>query len=427
MPILRAISNLWRDDRGNALFIAAASMPLLIGAAGMAVDTVHISLSKRQLQRAADSAAIAGASGIAQNRTPGPSVTRDLQINNDIPLLAGSPQVGAPTSGPFANNNQAVRVRLSASRSLSFFGVFGHPSQSIIVEATAAVIRDGQFCMQATEDGNVPGITFGGNTTVNVGCGIATNSRSATAIVADGSASVTASPLIAVGGVPASGAYASGTTLMPNSARQVDPFAHLPLPAPTDCQNQLSVNPNQTRNIGPAIPGGSICFKGMDVKGTLNLAPGTYFIDGSTRNGLSFGAQSVINGTGVTFVLTSTTAATDPSSVATTVHGDINGKATVNLVAPSSGPYAGVLFYEDPRAPLGRITNFSGSSTSVIEGAFYFPRGYLNYSGTTGMTTRCMQLVARRLNFTGNSRIENQCNTPGGAQAIRGTYVRLVG
>ena len=50
----------WGDKRGNSLAIAAASFPLIIGAAGLATDTIQWTLWKRQLQRAADSAAIAG-------------------------------------------------------------------------------------------------------------------------------------------------------------------------------------------------------------------------------------------------------------------------------------------------------------------------------------------------------------------------------
>ena len=51
---------LWKSKRGNTLAIAAACFPLFIGAAGLATDTIQWTLWKRQLQRAADSAAISG-------------------------------------------------------------------------------------------------------------------------------------------------------------------------------------------------------------------------------------------------------------------------------------------------------------------------------------------------------------------------------
>ena len=54
------IRKLIEDRRGNALVIAGACLPLIVGAAGLATDTIQWTLWKRQLQRAADSAAIAG-------------------------------------------------------------------------------------------------------------------------------------------------------------------------------------------------------------------------------------------------------------------------------------------------------------------------------------------------------------------------------
>ena len=58
--MLHAFKRLWNDKRGNALILMGAALPLLVGAAGLATDTIEWTLWKRQLQRAADSGAIAG-------------------------------------------------------------------------------------------------------------------------------------------------------------------------------------------------------------------------------------------------------------------------------------------------------------------------------------------------------------------------------
>ena len=55
--MIKAFKKLWNDKRGNALIIAGAALPLLVGSAGLATDTIQWALWKRQLQRAADSAA----------------------------------------------------------------------------------------------------------------------------------------------------------------------------------------------------------------------------------------------------------------------------------------------------------------------------------------------------------------------------------
>ena len=87
------LRKIWEDKKGNSLVIAAATLPLLLGSAGLATDTIQWALWKRQLQRAADSAAIAGtyayiAAG-AQSGVPG-AVSHDLTLNNHTPMaLAG--------------------------------------------------------------------------------------------------------------------------------------------------------------------------------------------------------------------------------------------------------------------------------------------------------------------------------------------------
>ena len=62
--MFRACRGLRRDSRGNVIAIAGASLPLIIGAAGLATDTIQWAVWKRQLQRAADSAALAGVHAI---------------------------------------------------------------------------------------------------------------------------------------------------------------------------------------------------------------------------------------------------------------------------------------------------------------------------------------------------------------------------
>src|SRR4051812_13614594 len=99
--MIGSMKRLWKDRRGNALAIAAAAFPLLVGAAGLAADTIQWTLWKRELQRAADSAALAGvydrvATGVKTGTTA--VVNHDLTINHHtgIGLVAGYPEVTFP-------------------------------------------------------------------------------------------------------------------------------------------------------------------------------------------------------------------------------------------------------------------------------------------------------------------------------------------
>ena len=422
---LSFLRKLWRNESGNALIVCAATLPLVIGAAAIGVDTIQVSVAKRQLQRTADSAALAGAYALVQSEPVETSVNHDLALNDDIALSAAPVIENAPTAGVEAGNPLAVRVVLAAERSVPFFSFFMGSTMDVNVEATAAIVYQGQYCMVALEDTNVTAITFAGSTTVNLGCGVVSNSTAANAVSADGSSTVVASPVAAVGGVPSSSSYASGTMLLPYSPPQADPYADLPNPTvPSGCSNQTyRILPNSTPPALTPVAGTTnvYCYSGFDIKGPWTIPDDAIIIvDGGT---LEFGAQADVTGNGVTFILTSSTAATDPSSIATI---SMHGNAVLDITAPTSGTYEGVLMYQDRRAAYGD-SHINGNSASRFEGGFYFPARRLTFNGNTGMQTTCVQLVARRLNFSGNSNIQNSCPTGGGAEAFDANFVRLVG
>ncbi|WP_327753373.1 pilus assembly protein TadG-related protein [Sphingobium sp. SJ10-10] len=415
----RSIGRLLRDRTGNVLMMAAASMPILIGAAGLATDTVQWTLWKRQVQRQADSAALAGAYAVAQGFNASDSATSDISRLSLITLSQTPTIENAPTAGSYAGNSKAVRVVLQTSAELPFSKILGVRAPVIYGEATAAVVGSGDYCVVTLEKSSAVGITLQGNATVNLGCGMATNSRASNAVTAGGSSTVTATPVAAVGGLSSSSNYVSPTTLLPYSIPVQDPYASLPTPTASDlsgCNGNANVQPNNSKSITPG------CFKNFDIKGTLNMAPGTYFIDSTT---FDIGSQAVVNGTDVTIILTSGNATNNPGSISTV---NINGGATLNLTAPTdtTNPYHGVLFYQDRRALDSGSNKINGNASSVLQGAFYFPGQAMEFSGTSGMTTTCVKMVSKRVTFIGNSNIVNQCDNKG-VDKIVATLVRLVG
>ena len=415
---LRTIVELFRDTSGNALILSAFALSVLIGAAGLATDTIQWTLWKRQIQREADSAAQAGALSNAQGGNATTSATAEINRYNLI-TLSGTPviEVG-PTSGPYTGDTRAVRVALQTSRQLPFSSFFITATPVINAEATAAAVSFGDYCVISLESTSATGITMGGNSTVTMGCGMASNSQGSTAVNAGGSSSITASPIAAVGGIPNTTNFAAGTTIIPYTIAQPDPYASLPTPTPSSCSGQLNVNPNNTGNVSNS--GGVRCYRGMDLKGTVNFAPGIYYIDGSSGGSLNIGSQAVVNAPGVVFILTTTS--TDYSTVATV---NMNGGATMNVTAPTTGTYAGIMIYQDRRAALGPNNYISGNSSSLFEGAVYMPSQAVQFTGNSGMNTQCLQLVARQVTFTGSNTISNVCPASG-SHSISGIQIRLV-
>lgn len=399
------------NRRGNLAMLTALMLPVLLGTTGLITDTVESVMFKREMQRQADSGAMAGAFALAQQKSVSTSVNLDLTRNANRTLTIAPVIQQPPASGSYAGSVKAVRVVLATDVDLPFTHMITRASRRISAEATAALISQGEYCVLALESTAVTGITMTGNASVTLGCGMATNSPANDAVTASGSSAIIATPIAAVGGLQPSSNYLSPTTLQPYSIPVADPYANLPDPAISNGSGKVNVQPSKIQSFSPGT------YKGMDIQGTATFAPGIYYIDGGQ---FSVGAQGVVIGTGVTIVLTSATAAGNPSSIATV---DMNGGATLSITAPTSGTYKGVLFYQDRRALDGN-NKVNGNATSKLEGALYFPKQGIEFSGNSSADVKCLQVVGRRVTFTGNSNILNVC--PAGSGSFKGTRVKLV-
>ncbi|HEY0148317.1 MAG TPA: pilus assembly protein TadG-related protein [Allosphingosinicella sp.] len=418
MKAMQRLKAFMKSERGNVLAMGAAAMPMLLASAGFAVDTIQLAMMKRQMQRAADSAAIAGAYAVTQ----APTTTSEQSFassagtidiaKNKTPTLIGVPSIVA---GPSLGYAKTVKVDLAAKPRLPFMAIFTRAPTNVTATATAALVSSGRFCLLSLyNDDDRPGIAVTGNATVNLGCGMATNARGTNAVSAGGSSTVTASPIMAPGGLQASTSYTTGTKLQPYSAEQTDPFAHIGLPS-FDVSNcpALEIKKNDPVRT---VSGG--CYSSMDIKGAVTFT-GEVVVYGGNIN---FGAGAEVTGTGVTFFLTG------PGGAAGSVDAgifDTDGHPQLNLTAPSSGTYKDILFYRDRRAAQADM-KLNGNAQSTLSGAFYFPTADVTVNGNAGFKAECFQMVVRRAIFSGNERLNNSCTRAGGPPSFQLQYVRLV-
>ncbi len=359
------------------------------------------------------------------------AVNRDLTYNSHI-AYTPTKTIGAPTSGAYVADAFAVQVQLAVQQRLSFSGMFMNFTPTVSATAVATIVPSGHYCVISLENTSATGITATGNADVDMGCGMITNSTSLTAAVATGSSDVNASPIAAVGGIPASTHWATGTILQPFTMAQADPYAGVPAPTfPTaSCPNyRVNANASDTFDASDArttgLPSNTYCIGSATLSGNVVFPDNsTIILDGGS---LSVGAQANVSCNGCTFVLSSRTAGTDPSSIG---NADINGGATLNLTASKTGTYAGLIVYQDRRAVNGTDANHSskinGNSSSFFQGAFYFPNQQVTFNGTAGMSTACMKLVARQVLYSGNMHISNSCPSDSGVLDFTGKKVRLV-
>ncbi|OYW15485.1 MAG: hypothetical protein B7Y82_03975 [Sphingomonadales bacterium 32-65-25] len=410
------VRRLQASRQGNIATLTALMMPVLIGSAGLASDSIQWTLTKRMMQRAADSGAIAGAFQLSQSSTLSvvrAAATGDINRNDGFRMTV-TPVINSPaTSGSFRDAASAVEVILATDMNLPFTGLIMRGPIRISARAVAEVVGNGDYCVLALENTDTPGIPIGGSATVNLGCGMMSNAPSNTSIIANGASSVTASPVAAVGLVPP-GNYTTGTVRESYALPLRDPYRNLPDPINiSSSNNDARVQPNRSSTFSAGT------YRNIDVSGTATFNPGVYYVTGS----VNFGSQANVTATGVVFILTATNAASNTSNIATV---SMQGGARLNMTAPSTGTYAGILFYQDRRASNMATNIINGNSSSLLQGALYFPRQELQMNGTNGMNTRCIQIVARRIDWRGNAAIQNVCPANSGASSFKGTQIKLV-
>jgi Putative Flp pilus-assembly TadE/G-like len=440
---MMSFRKLWQNKRGNTLAIAAACLPLFVGAAGLATDTIQWTLWKRQLQRAADSAAIAGvydrSAHSGATTYTGTTVAHDLTLNlhTYYSLKSGFPTVSYPADSGVMTNQVSVTVAIQ--QPLSFSSLFMNTAPTITATSTAASIpAGGDACIEALDKNAGNAIYFSGNAAVYMpDCDAFSNSANTNSAAAKGSSDVTANTIGGVGGIANSNNF-HVTAYRPYSPPLADPFANVtPDPAQMNCATKTVVQggKNVTSYIAldentdfSSLATGVNCFtslsvgssKSLDLTGKLS---GPIYINGGDAH-----IQGDFTCTGCTIILTNKDAASPIGNF------DTNASANVNITAPTSGPFQGIAIYQDRRATdCNNCNKVNGNSASLITGAIYFPSQELQYNGTGTTAATCTMFVAKRITFTGNSGTSNKfkrladCAAEGLPSNATIRMVRLVG
>ena len=154
----------------------------------------------------------------------------------------------------------------------------------------------------------------------------------------------------------------------------------------------------------------------MDIKGVATLAAGVYIVAGGD---FSVNSGAKLTGNGVTIILTNTNGGAFAQA-------NLNGNATIQLTAATSGPWAGVLFYQDRNAPVSTAVNqINGDASSKFKGVMYFPSQSVQMSGNATIVDSCLQVVAQTVTFIGNFTLPTACTDPS-FKKISGVQVALV-
>jgi hypothetical protein len=354
-----------KNESGQALIFGVVALGLLLlGFTGLGIDIGYMRYEKRLQQTAADNAALAGAAEIAFGSSfalaagkHGAALDGFTDGSNNVTVTVNNP----PQSGPHNGDSSYVEAYVAKVQPTYFMKALGVNSETVTARAVAywgtGVGKSCVFTLGNPGNG-IQGISVSGTPTLNAPtCGIDDNgtfrSNGKKLDVNAGTIGVVGTDTNNGGGtITCSGS----TTNCPVTgiAPAGDPLAYLTPPA---VGTPVAFNP---ANITPGTTYSSISING----GTVNFPSGTYVVDGS----MTINGNSTVTGTGVTFYVTNGGSVT------------INGTTNVQFTAPTTGTYAGILFYQDPNDTS--TAKINGTSSSVFQGALYFPKASLNFSGT---------------------------------------------
>jgi len=105
----------------------------------------------------------------------------------------------------------------------------------------------------------------------------------------------------------------------------------------------------------------------------VTLNPGIYYVTG----GVSFTGAATVKGSGVMFYFPS-----GAGSINTDGSGSGGVVSNIQLSAPATGPYAGILIFQDHGDVNG--ARIGGDNSSFFDGALYFPGAQLTFFGSAG-------------------------------------------
>jgi len=347
--------------------------------------------------------------------TTGANGTSGTVLGNGVTLFANHP----PVYGPKAGNSNYVEAVACQNAPVFFMNLFAPTKTSCtgttgswtgklpVTARSVAFWGAGQGCLYVLgASGTTISMSGSGTNLQATQCGIYDNSSSSSAISISGSGNtINAKSIGVVGSTAISG---SGNTVTPTPVIGIvpvsDPLAYLSPPTLSLCSGSLSVTTSMT------VPAGYCSLSISGTGNTVTIPPGTYSggisISGGPNINVTFntgtyiltggslavsGSNNIVSGNGVTFYVAGTGAV------------NISGSSgNINFTAPTSGPYNGILFYQNPSDTQAAQISGSGASLSLY-GALYFPGAQLTISGSSNSPTLYVDLIVKSINLSGSA------------------------
>jgi len=454
---------------GQVLVIFAGGLLTLLVIAALVIDLGFTMAIRRSEQDAADAGAIAaarfirtGAGGTAEPTKMRQAACFYAEQNGFFPSAGGDVTACIPANDPngtvltvnyppsagggsFVGTDGYVEVGLTRVHRSFLAGIVGLGNLRVSTSAVAAftvgqsnsssliALDPGNSCQAGKTHGTgninihpVVAGTDGGYIHVNSTCSTGTPDATC-AVVGQGGLDI-----VGGGTVTAPHTYVSGTckesgvlnSVLTEGAVQIgDPLAELPMPpigtpnpgAECGVGSGTFTTPTGSGAGGCRFPTGTttvapgVYYGGWDIRNnvTLVLQPGIYFIAGGgiklNAGGSITSAQGAAGPAPVLIVNTDNPVThTGQSNV------DFTATSTLKLAALDTGPYKGILVWNDRSGsnPSASVT-LGGQTSFDISGTIYSPKSLVTLEGGSGVgSTASVQVIAWQFDVGGNATLD---------------------
>jgi hypothetical protein len=408
------VEHLRRRNDGSVAIQLALLLVVVIGMAALGVEITFLLFKHRQMQSAADAAALGAAVALTKGY-PVDYAVEARAIAASAGFVHGVDGVVVtvnrpPTLGSLAGDPGAVEVIVSQPQSLAMVRLFRGGTFEVGARAVAAQGNPGLYCILALDPSASAAVRVQNNAIVtNPHCGVAVNSSSESALVVRNNAAINGPLSVHGNWLVYNNGQLNGHPLQNHAPAVPDPYADVALEPMPPCTSQSGrAGNNATVNLTP----GRFC-SGWDFQNnvTVNLAPGAYYIDRQ----MTMGSNFRLNATGgVTLIVTGNYGI------------NITNNAAINIVAPATGPYAGLAFFGPRSGTPSIVHQFLNNAVLNITGAVYFPNQIVQFDNN-GATTPggCTQVIARIVRIDNNVELDRNCENTG-VRPIAVTQARLV-
>jgi len=344
-----------RDRKGSISILAAGLLVVVIFIAFGIVDYVSLVIQKRDVQAAADHAALAAAHELVllsedkSDRVHSVASTF-LASNYDRPVRATT---------EILENGKAVRVVVSTSPRVFFPGPISSGAGQVEAEAIAEVAGEGSnVCVIALHATSAKTLSLDSNSSlVAPKCAIYSNSKHSRGLSSLSNAMLQGSFICTAGG-KAGGTNGYAPEPVTDCPQLANPLALRSPPAVGSCDFNDLEKDDYVGKLGPGVYCGGLTIKGNS---NVTLTPGVYVMkDGQ----FLVDSNAKVKGDHVGFFFTGANATLT-----------FNSNVVIRLSAPKTGAMAGLLFFEDTTSPIGREFRITSNYANYLVGTVYLPSG----------------------------------------------------